>query len=98
MKNVILTKNWNGKLAVKETLTSLEEQIHIFHNGKTLEEIKEDCYPAFVVAEYFSNFPRLHLITARNEGEALQAVYEYLSDGSDDDEDIELSVSACIFE
>jgi len=71
-----LTTN-NGKLVYNDKF-STNNTIHVFHDGETIEDIKEDVYEPYLVAEECTQFARTHLITAPNEDEALQKVDEYL--------------------
>lgn len=55
-----------------------EETIHVIHCAETIEELKEDSYDVYLVAEECTNFARVHLITESSKDEALQKVDEYL--------------------
>jgi hypothetical protein len=72
-----LTTDRNGKLITVDSSGNLQT-IHINHTHETLQDIKEDSFKPFAVAEEVSNFARIHLITAQSEDEALQAIDEYL--------------------
>ena len=63
-----------------------DNTIHIIHCSDNLEEIKEDVWDAYLVAEECTNYPRLHLLTSPSEDEALQAVDEYLREKEGDEE------------
>ena len=72
----------NNKLMVSDELRN--ETLHVIHCSKKLSEIKEECknydLKPYMVGEYFSNFPRLHLILSYSENEALQEVDEIIRD------------------
>jgi len=67
----------NNKLIILNS-SGHSETIHVNHTSEDINDIKEDVYKPFAVAEEVSNFARIHLLTAANENEALQAIDEYL--------------------
>jgi len=66
----------NGKLKFKGKYGN--ECIHVIHCVENLKELKEDVATPYIVAEEFSNYPRIHLITSWSEDEALQSIDEYI--------------------
>mgnify|MGYP003640188616 FL=1 len=71
--------NKRGKLIFLDSYEN-ENEIHLSHCGqlRSLKELKEDVYDAFIVAEECTNFARTHLVLAPTEDDALQFVDEYL--------------------
>ena len=57
-----------------------DNTIHLVHCADNLEDIMEDVWSPFIVAEECTNFPRIHLVTAPNEDVAVQDVAEYLQE------------------
>jgi len=72
-----LHKNKHDELVFSDRLSECNT-IHLVHCCESLEEIKEDIWEPYLVAEECTNFPRIHLLTAPSEDEALQAIDEYL--------------------
>lgn len=62
-----------------------QETIHVIHCSETIDELKEDVYKPYLVAEECTNFARIHLVTDRSEDEALQQVDEYLREKEGDE-------------
>jgi len=71
-----LTTSKDGKLVLLGQHG--EEAIHVIHCDKTIEGIREDVATPYIVAEQFTNHPRLHLVTDFSQDEAAQQVDTYL--------------------
>ena len=54
------------------------EDIHIIHCADTLDELRGDVATPYVVAEEFSLYARVHLVTDFSEDAALNQVADYL--------------------
>jgi len=67
----------NNKLVILDRFGNYET-IHVNHTSNDIQDIREDSYKPFIVAEEVSNFARLHLLTASSEDEALQNIDEYI--------------------
>jgi len=74
----------NGKLKFQGKYGN--ECIHVVHCVESLDELKEDTATPYIVAEEFSNFARIHLLTSWSEDEALQTIDEYIRENEWDDD------------
>ncbi len=81
-----LTTNEKNKLVIINEAGE-ENAIHVNHTSNTIEEIKEDIYKPFFVAEAITNFARIHLLTARDEQNALETISEYIQQEHPTEED-----------
>ena len=54
------------------------EAIHIIHCSDTLEELRGDVATPYIVAEEFSSYARVHLVTDFSEDGALNQVADYI--------------------
>jgi hypothetical protein len=80
-----LQTNKKGNLVVVDSFES-ENTIHVFHCSKDIEDLKEDIWSTYLVAEECTNFARTHLLTASSEDDALQAIDQYLREDEGEDE------------
>ena len=73
-----LTKSEHNNKLVFIDSYGHENPIHLIHCNNTIEEIKEDVYDPYMVAEEAGNHSRNHLVTASDEYNAIEQVVEYL--------------------
>ena len=78
-----LYKNEHNELKFSDKFSD-DNAIHIIHCSDNLNDIIEDSYEPYMVAEECTNFARVHLVTAPSEDEALQQVDEYLREQEDE--------------
>ena len=82
-----LTKSEHNNKLVLIDQYGHENSIHLIHCDNSLEEIKEDVYEPYFVAEECTNFARIHLLTANSEHDALEKIHEYLIEEEGHEED-----------
>jgi len=80
-----LIQNIHGELRFTDKFSD-DNTIHLVHCANNLEDIKEDVWSPYIVAEECTNFARIHLVTAPNEDVAAQDVAEYLQEKEGEDE------------
>lgn len=74
-----LVQNEHSELRFTDKFSD-DNSIHLVHCADNLEDIKEDVWEPYIVAEECTNFARIHLVTAPNEDVAAQDVAQYLQE------------------
>lgn len=90
-----ITTNENNEIVFKDRFG--ENTIHFIHCSEDLQEIKEDTAKPYIVAEEFTNFARIHLVTDYSEDEALQQVDEYIRENENTIDSHVIAVFECNF-
>lgn len=85
----------NGKLILRGKYGT--EPIHINHCDETLEELKKYIDNIYAVFEEFTNSPRMHLISAFSENEALEKIDTYLKENEGAEHTHLIGVKRCQF-
>ena len=80
-----LITNEHGELRFTDKFSD-DNTIHVVHCADNLEDIKEDVWEPYIVAEECTNFARIHLITAPSKDVAALSVAEYLQEAEGEDE------------